>query len=103
MATVKCHLAARWKTACGCFEVVDGVTTFARIASAVRLSPHGNLGGRSDTVPHFSHIIWRAWQTPPRASSVGFADDACVDSADNASLFRHLLNGRMITGGGYTT
>jgi 2,4-dienoyl-CoA reductase-like NADH-dependent reductase (Old Yellow Enzyme family) len=38
----------------------------------------------------------------PRASSVGFADDASVDSADNASLFRHLFDGRMITAGGYT-
>lgn len=39
----------------------------------------------------------------PRASSAGIADDASVDSADNASLFRHLSDGPVITAGGYTT
>ena len=39
----------------------------------------------------------------PRASSSGIADDATVDSADNASLFRRLSDGPMITAGGYTT
>ncbi len=38
----------------------------------------------------------------PCASCAGIADDASVDSADNASLFRHLLDGAMITAGGYT-
>ena len=38
----------------------------------------------------------------PRASSIGFADDASVDSADNASLFRRVFDGPMITAGGYT-
>lgn len=38
----------------------------------------------------------------PRASSAGIADDASVDSADNASLFRHLFDGPVITAGGYT-
>jgi N-ethylmaleimide reductase len=96
------------------FEVVDGVADdVGQDRVAVRLSPHGNLGGLSDsnTVPHFSYIIGELGKRrlaylhliEPRASSVGFADDASVDSADNASLFRHLFDGRMITAGGYTT
>jgi N-ethylmaleimide reductase len=39
----------------------------------------------------------------PSGRIAGFADDASVDSADNAALFRHLFDGRMITAGGYTT
>src|ERR1700722_5593478 len=96
------------------FEVVDGVAgDIGADRVAVRLSPHGNLGGLSDsaTVPHFSNIIGALGKRglayrhliEPRASSVGFADDASVDSADNAALFRHLFDGRMITAGGYTT
>jgi len=96
------------------FEVVDGVANdIGRDRVAVRLSPHGNLGGLSDsdTVRHFSYVIGELSRRglaylhliEPRASSVGFADDASVDSADNASLFRHLLDGPMITAGGYTT
>ena len=38
----------------------------------------------------------------PRASSAGIADDASVDSADNASLFRGLFAGPVVTAGGYT-
>jgi len=96
------------------FEVVDGIAgDIGKDRVAVRLSPHGNLGGLSDsdTVSHFSYIIGQLSKRglaylhliEPRASSVGFADDASVDSADNASLFRHLLDGPMITAGGYTT
>jgi N-ethylmaleimide reductase len=96
------------------FEVVDGVAhDVGEDRVAVRLSPHGNLGGLSDsaTVPHFSYIIGELGKRrlaylhmiEPRASSVGFADDASVDSANNAALFRHLFDGRMITAGGYTT
>ena len=95
------------------FEVVDGVADdIGKDRVAVRLSPHGNLGGLSDsdTIPHFSYVIDELGKRglaylhliEPRASSVGFADDASVDSADNASLFRHLFDGPMITAGGYT-
>jgi N-ethylmaleimide reductase len=96
------------------FEVVDGIVgDIGSDRVAVRLSPHGNLGGLSDsaTVPHFSYVIGELGKRSlaylhliePRASSVGFADDASVDSADNASLFRHRFDGPMITAGGYTT
>jgi N-ethylmaleimide reductase len=96
------------------FEVVDGVADdIGRDRVAVRLSPHGNLGGLgdSDAAPHFSYVISELSKRrlaylhliEPRASSVGFADDASVDSADNASLFRRLFDGPMITAGGYTT
>ncbi len=95
------------------FEVVDGVAgNIGQDRVAVRLSPHGNLGGLSDsdTIPHFNYVIDELSKRglaylhliEPRASSVGFADDASVDSADNASLFRRLFNGPMITAGGYT-
>jgi N-ethylmaleimide reductase len=95
------------------FEVVDGIAgDIDKDRVGVRLSPHGNLGGLSDsdTVPHFSYVIRELSKRgvaylhliEPRASSVGFADDASIDSADNASLFRHLFNGPMITAGGYT-
>ncbi len=58
----------------------------------------------SDTVPHFGYVIGELSRRrlaylhliEPRASS---ADDASVDSA---SLFRRLLDGPMITAGGYT-
>jgi N-ethylmaleimide reductase len=94
-------------------EVLDGVASdIGKDRVGVRLSPHGNLGGLSDsdTVPHFSHVIGELSRRglaylhliEPRASSVGFADDASVDSADNASLFRRLFDGPMITAGGYT-
>ena len=94
-------------------EVVDGVIgDIGGDRVAVRLSPHGNLGGLSDsdTVPHFSHVIGELGKRglaylhliEPRASSIGFADDASVDSADNASLFRRLFDGPMITAGGYS-
>jgi N-ethylmaleimide reductase len=94
-------------------EVVDGVADdIGKDRVGVRLSPHGNLGGLSDsdTVPHFSHVIGELSKRKlaylhliePRASSAGIADDASIDSADNASLFRHLFDGPMITAGGYT-
>jgi N-ethylmaleimide reductase len=94
-------------------EVVDGVADdIGKDRVAVRLSPHGNLGGLrdSDTVPHFAYVIGELSKRglaylhliEPRASSVGLADDASVDSADNASLFRHLFDGPMITAGGYS-
>jgi N-ethylmaleimide reductase len=95
------------------FEVVDGIAAdIGKDRVAVRLSPHGNLGGLSDsdTVPHFGYVIGELSKRhlaylhliEPRASSVGFADDASVDSANNALLFRHLFDGPMITAGGYT-
>ena len=95
------------------FEVVDGAANdIGKDRVGVRLSPHGNLGGLSDsdTVPHFSYVIDALGRRDvaylhliePRASSVGFADDASIDSADNASLFRHLFAGPVITAGGYT-
>jgi N-ethylmaleimide reductase len=94
-------------------EVVDGIADdIGKDRVGVRLSPHGNLGGLSDsdTVPHFSYVIGELSKRKlaylhliePRASSAGIADDASVDSADNASLFRHLFEGPMITAGGYT-
>lgn len=95
------------------FEVVDGIADdIGKDRVGVRLSPHGNLGGLSDsdTVTYFSYVIRELSRRgvaylhliEPRASSVGFADNASVDSADNASLFRHLFDGPMITAGGYT-
>lgn len=95
------------------FEVVDGVAAdIGRDRVGVRLSPHGNLGGLSDsdTIPHFSYVIRELSKRgvaylhliEPRASSAGIADDASIDSADNASLFRRLFDGPMITAGGYT-
>ncbi len=95
------------------FDVVDGIADdIGKDRVGVRLSPHGNLGGLSDsdTVPHFKYVIDGLSKRriaylhliEPRASSVGFGDDASVDSADNASLFRRLFDGPMITAGGYT-
>lgn len=95
-------------------EVVDAVVgAIGPDRSAVRLSPHGNLGGLSDSDPvaHFSHVIGELGRRglaylhliEPRASSVGFGDDASIDSANNAKLFRHLFAGPLITAGGYTT
>jgi N-ethylmaleimide reductase len=93
-------------------EVVDAVASeIGTGRTAMRLSPHGNLGGLtdSDTVGHFSYVIKElsqraiAWLhlIEPRASSAGIADDASVDSADNLQLFRHLFDGPVITAGGY--
>jgi N-ethylmaleimide reductase len=88
------------------FEVVDAVADdVGKDRVAVRLSPHGNLGGLSDsgTVPHFSHVVGELSKRGlayPRASSVGLADDASVDSADNVTLFRHLFDGPVISAGG---
>jgi N-ethylmaleimide reductase len=95
-------------------EVVDSVAgDIGRERVTVRISPHGNLGGLSDsdTVLHFNYVIGELGKgglaylhlIEPRASSVGLADDASVDSADNAVLFRHLFAGPMITADGYTT
>lgn len=95
-------------------EVVDGIAIdIGKDRVGVRVSPHGNLGGLSDsdTVSHFSYVVGELSKrslaylhlVEPRASSAGIADDASVDSADNASLFRHLFHGPMITAGGYTT
>jgi N-ethylmaleimide reductase len=94
-------------------EVVDGISTdIGSDRLAVRLSPHGNLGGLSDsaTIPHFNYVITELSKRrlaylhliEPRASSAGIADDASVDSADNASLFRGLFAGPVVTAGGYT-
>src|SRR5471032_295673 len=96
------------------FEVVDAIAAIIGAnRTAVRLSPHGNLGGLSDSDPirHFTYVISELGKRglaylhmiEPRASSVGFGDDASVDSANNAALFRHLFDGPMITAGGYTT
>jgi len=93
-------------------EVVDGVASDIGMARlGVRLSPHGNLGGLSDSDPvrHFGYVIAELSKRPiawlhliePRASSVGIADDASIDSADNAKLFRPLFSGPVITAGGY--
>jgi len=94
-------------------EVVDAVArSIGADRTGVRLSPHGNLGGLSDsnTVPHFTYVIKQLssrglaylHMIEPRASSAGFGDDASVDSANNASLFRHAFDGPMITAGGYS-
>jgi N-ethylmaleimide reductase len=60
-------------------------------------------------VPHFGYVIEAlsrrkiAWLhlIEPRASSAGIADDASIDSANNARMFRHLFDGPVITAGGY--
>jgi N-ethylmaleimide reductase len=93
-------------------EVVDGVIDdLGADRVAVRLSPHGNLGGLSDsdTIGHFTYVIEQLSQRglaylhliEPRASSAGIADNASIDSANNAALFRHLFAGPVITAGGY--
>ncbi len=93
-------------------EVVDGIASdIGPGRTAVRLSPHGNLGGLIDSAPrpHFACVIEAlsrrklAWLhlIEPRASSAGIADDASIDSANNAGLFRHLFDGPVITAGGY--
>jgi N-ethylmaleimide reductase len=61
-------------------------------------------------VPHFNHVITELSRRglaylhliEPRTSSAGIADDASVDSADNAALFWHVFDGPMLTAGGYT-
>lgn len=78
---------------------------------AVRLSPHGNLGGLSDSDPVnlFTHVIGELSRrniaylhlVEPRASSAGLGDDASVDSANNALLFRTAFDGPVISAGGY--
>ncbi|MGA0603467.1 alkene reductase [Caulobacter sp. KR2-114] len=95
------------------FEVVDtAIAEIGRQRLGVRLSPHGNLGGLTDTDPvsDFSYVIAQlslrglAYMhlIEPRASSAGIGDDASVDSANNAQLFRRLFAGPVITAGGYT-
>lgn len=95
-------------------EVVDQVVSDIGAGRvAVRLSPHGNLGGLSDSdpVPHFSYVIDRLGERglaylnliEPRASSAGIADDASVDIANNLMLFSERFDGPLITAGGYTT
>jgi N-ethylmaleimide reductase len=94
-------------------EVLGAVTNaIGADRTGVRLSPHGNLGGLSDsdTVPHFSHIITATGKIglaylhliEPRASSAGLGDDASIDSANNLNLFRKLYPGPVITAGGYS-
>jgi N-ethylmaleimide reductase len=94
-------------------EVVDSISTdIGADRVGVRLSPHGNLGGLSDsaTVPHFSYVIRELSRRAiaylhliePRASSAGLGDDVSIDSANNAALFRHLFAGPVISAGGYT-
>jgi N-ethylmaleimide reductase len=93
-------------------EVLDGIAgDIGQARVGVRLSPHGNLGGLSDsnTITHFRHIIAEVSKrapaylhlVEPRASSAGLGDDASVDSADNLALFRSLFTGPVITAGGY--
>jgi N-ethylmaleimide reductase len=93
-------------------EILDGIAgDIGPERMGLRLSPHGNLGGLSDsnTVSHFRHIIAEVSRRglaylhliEPRASSAGLGDDASVDSADNLALFRPLFTGPIITVGGY--
>jgi N-ethylmaleimide reductase len=95
------------------FEVIDAVVSDLGAARvAVRLSPHGNLGGLTDSNPvvHFNYVVTELGKRglaylhliEPRASSAGLADNASIDSANNAALFRKLYGGPMITAGGYT-
>lgn len=95
------------------FEVVDAVAgDIGADRLAVRLSPHGNLGGLSDsdTATHFAYVIGELARRglaylhliEPRASSAGIADDASVDSANNAALFRRCYPGGLVTAGGYS-
>jgi 2,4-dienoyl-CoA reductase-like NADH-dependent reductase (Old Yellow Enzyme family) len=75
-------------------EVMDGIASeIGKDRLGVRLSPHGNPGGLSDsdTVPHFSYVIAELGRRgiaylhmiEPRAFSAGFGDDASIDSANN--------------------
>lgn len=95
------------------FEVLDGVAADIGAGRVgLRLSPHGSLGGLSDsdTEPHFRHAIRElnqrglAWLhlVEPRASAIGLADDASVDRANNAAMFRADFSGPLITAGGYS-
>lgn len=93
-------------------EVLDAVGgDIGMKRTALRLSPHGNLGGLSDSgiVGHFTSIIKEVSKRglaylhliEPRASSAGLGDDASIDSANNAALFRRFFKGPAITAGGY--
>jgi N-ethylmaleimide reductase len=94
-------------------EVVDAITdAIGPELTGIRLSPHGNLGGVSDsnTVPHFTYVMRELGKRDlaylhliePCASSAGLGDDASIDSANNAALFRLAFDGPMISAGGYT-
>jgi N-ethylmaleimide reductase len=93
-------------------EILDGVSAdIGHDRVGLRLSPHGNLGGLSDsdTVRHFGYIISEVAKRDiaylhliePRASSAGLGDDASIDSANNAALFRKFFAGPIVTAGGY--
>jgi N-ethylmaleimide reductase len=95
-------------------EVMDAIAAdIGRERLGVRLAPHGNLGGLSDsdTILHFTYIIEQLSRRKlaylhliePRASSAGISDTASIDSANNAQIFRHLFEGPVISAGGYTT
>jgi N-ethylmaleimide reductase len=94
------------------FEVLDGVAgDIGADRVGLRLSPHGSLGGLSDTdtEPHFRYVIRElnsrglAWLhlVEPRASAVGLGDDASLDRANNAAMFREDFSGSLISAGGY--
>jgi N-ethylmaleimide reductase len=94
------------------FEVLDGVAgDIGADRVGLRLSPHGSLGGLSDsdTELHFRHVIRAlngrglAWLhlVEPRASAIGLGDDASIDRANNAAMFREDFAGPLITAGGY--
>ncbi len=93
-------------------EVVDAVAaSVGAERTSLRLSPHGNLGGISDSapIPHFTHLVTALGKLrlaylhliEPRASSAGLGDDASVDSANNVALFRKAYDGPVISAGGY--
>jgi N-ethylmaleimide reductase len=95
-------------------EVLDGIASdIGAERVGLRLSPHGNLGGLSDsdTELHFGFIIPEVSKrglaylhlVEPRASSAGFGDNASIDSANNLALFRRLYSGSIITAGGYSS
>jgi hypothetical protein len=95
-------------------EVIEAVADeVGRDQLGVRLAPHGNLGGLSDsdTVPHFAYVLGELGRRKiaylhliePRASSAGISDTASINSADNAQIFRRMFDGPMISAGGYTT
>lgn len=94
------------------FEVLDGVAgDIGADRVGLRLSPHGSLGGLSDTdtEPHFRYVTRElnsrglAWLhlVEPRASAVGLGDDASLDRANNAAMFREDFSGPLISAGGY--
>lgn len=94
-------------------EIVDAIIGLVGANRlGVRLSPYGRYGGISDTDPValFSYVagqlslrkIAYLHLIEASASEIGISDDLHADSPNNASLFRHVFSGPLISAGVYT-